>query len=312
MKKIAYILAYLAIFLALTAEDWANPTLTSQYSDVLTDLKARDESVAKMDYTSSTNIPTGVIRWNSTSKKFESWDGAAWNDIWPAVATHLAATNNPHSVTTTQIGAATTANLTAHTSNTSNPHSVTTTQLGALTASNNLSDVTNSDQALNNLGAANASTVATHLARTDNPHAVTTSQIGAMVGGNNLSEITNATTARSNLTAAKSGSNSDLTQLNSVYWLQSNGNMTLEANSFLGSIFISPNASGSDNWEFSYNGSLYPPTALHQDYTTWPGWPGCTGCNRIRSIRPDIATANDCANAINTIYEDLIALGLFQ
>jgi hypothetical protein len=99
-------------FLFATAEDWNNPTLTSNYVNVLSDLKDRDVSVATMDFSSSTNVPTGVIRWNGTSQRFETWNGSTWDDLNPALTTHLASTSNPHLVTAAQVGAASTTDLT--------------------------------------------------------------------------------------------------------------------------------------------------------------------------------------------------------
>jgi len=73
------------------------------------------------------------------------------------VDSHTTDTTNPHSVTTSQIGAATSTEFSNHTSDTTNPHSVTTSQIGAATA-------TEFDN---------------HATHTSNPHSVTPSQIGA-------------------------------------------------------------------------------------------------------------------------------------
>ena len=55
------------------------PALTDTYTSVLTTLKDKDTVLAKMDYTSWTNLPTGAIRANSAnSYKLERWDGSAW------------------------------------------------------------------------------------------------------------------------------------------------------------------------------------------------------------------------------------------
>lgn len=72
--------------------DWNTPILTTDYDDVLSYLKDRDADVAKMFASGSpTNIPTDAIKWNSTSKKFEKWNGSSWVDLvdihnFPAVA----------------------------------------------------------------------------------------------------------------------------------------------------------------------------------------------------------------------------------
>jgi hypothetical protein len=116
------------------------------------------------------------------------------------VVTHLDDTSNPHSVTPSQIGAATAADLTAHEDDTSNPHGVDTTQIGAATAA----DLTaHEDDTANphgvtytQAGAAPASHVTdetnphnvtydqtdaapiTHVSDTDNPHAVDKTDVG--------------------------------------------------------------------------------------------------------------------------------------
>lgn len=61
--------------------DWSKPTNLSEYEDVLAEIKARDEDLAKMDYTGATNLPTGVIRWNPTTNRFETWNGTAWVEL---------------------------------------------------------------------------------------------------------------------------------------------------------------------------------------------------------------------------------------
>lgn len=77
----------------------------------------------------------------------------------PALKAHINDTNNPHQVSTQQIGAATAVELNAHVQNRNNPHQVTAAQVGALstqggfingdlTISNNL--VTNSGNIISN------------------------------------------------------------------------------------------------------------------------------------------------------------------
>lgn len=62
--------------------NWNNPTLTSTYTNFLAELKARDEDLAKQfDGQTVSNVPTGAIRWNSSSNKWEKWSGTAWGDL---------------------------------------------------------------------------------------------------------------------------------------------------------------------------------------------------------------------------------------
>lgn len=79
------------------------------------------------------------------------------------LAAHLADTNNPHQVTTTQIGALPSYTFTAHL-NTTNPHNITRAMLGAAAA-----------DAL----AALETAFNAHAANSANPHATTAAQVGA-------------------------------------------------------------------------------------------------------------------------------------
>ncbi len=62
--------------------NWSNPTLTSTYTNFLSELKARDEDLAKQfDGQTVSNLPTGAIRWSSSGNKWEKWSGTAWGDL---------------------------------------------------------------------------------------------------------------------------------------------------------------------------------------------------------------------------------------
>jgi hypothetical protein len=58
--------------------DFNAPTNTSTYSTVLSTLNDKISSVAKMNYSGDTNIPTGALRLNTTTGFLESWSGSAW------------------------------------------------------------------------------------------------------------------------------------------------------------------------------------------------------------------------------------------
>lgn len=62
--------------------DFNKPTVTSTYTNVLSELAAKDLSIAKMfDGTSDTNLPTDVIKYDgASSKKLQKWNGSAWVD----------------------------------------------------------------------------------------------------------------------------------------------------------------------------------------------------------------------------------------
>ncbi len=77
--------------------DFANPILTTLYTDVLDYLRNNINAVGMMDYTGATNIPVGMIQWNDTTKIFEKWGGSTWGEIYttfPAGFTMLAVQNS--------------------------------------------------------------------------------------------------------------------------------------------------------------------------------------------------------------------------
>jgi hypothetical protein len=65
--------------------NWANPTLTSAYTNFVTEVKDRDvETAVWFEGMSPTNLPTNAKRLNVSTGRFEKWNGSAWVD---AVAT---------------------------------------------------------------------------------------------------------------------------------------------------------------------------------------------------------------------------------
>ena len=80
--------------------NWANPTLTSTYTNFVTEVKDRDVEVALwFEGASPSNLPTNAKRLNTSTGRFEKWNGSAWVDAvatftFPAlsVATTLAVT----------------------------------------------------------------------------------------------------------------------------------------------------------------------------------------------------------------------------
>lgn len=70
--------------------NWSNPTLTSTYTNFVTEVKDRDTDLALMfDGTTSTSVPTGAIRWDSAANRWKKWSGSAWGEL----ATTYALTN---------------------------------------------------------------------------------------------------------------------------------------------------------------------------------------------------------------------------
>lgn len=303
VASVAMFFSYLNIPTA-DAEDWNNPVTTSTYSSVLTDLKARDVSSATMDFSSATNIPTNSKR--ISGNDLQNWNGSSWDTV-ELDHSHHTNTSNPHSVTAAQVGAASAATLSAHTANTSNPHSVTAAQAGALSTANNLSDVSNSASALANIGGASTATLTAHTSNTSNPHSVTASQAGALAISNNLSDIGNAVTARSNLGAAKSGSNGDITDLWATTSVGASANVDMNCTVLGCYVALKPADVSDYEWRFQTGGKVLPPPALRYDYTPWP-----SSWTVRRSLNPAAATAENCAEAWNTLVQDLIAQGILQ
>jgi len=95
------------------------------------------------------------------------------------LSNHKSDKSNPHTVTISQIGAASTTDLSNHTGSTTNPHSVTASQIGA--------DPVGSAAAVNN-------TLTTHVNNKSNPHTVTAAQVGADPAGSAATVTTNLNT----------------------------------------------------------------------------------------------------------------------
>jgi hypothetical protein len=76
--------------------NWSNPTLSSTYTNFLSELKARDEDLAKQfDGQTVSNLITGTIRWNSTTNRWQKWSGSAWAELTGTYAlTALTTTGN--------------------------------------------------------------------------------------------------------------------------------------------------------------------------------------------------------------------------
>lgn len=59
--------------------NWSNPTVTSTYTNFVTEVKDRDVDTAVwFEGSSSTNIPINSKRYDATSHSFQKWNGTAW------------------------------------------------------------------------------------------------------------------------------------------------------------------------------------------------------------------------------------------
>ena len=62
--------------------NWANPQLTSTYTNFVTEVKDRDVDLAlQFDGTTSSSIPTNAIRWDSTANRWKKWNGSSWAEL---------------------------------------------------------------------------------------------------------------------------------------------------------------------------------------------------------------------------------------
>lgn len=76
--------------------NWSNPQLTSTYTNFVTEVKDRDVDLAlQFDGTTTSNLPTGAIRWNSSVNRWQKWSGSAWGELTSTYAlTGLSTTGN--------------------------------------------------------------------------------------------------------------------------------------------------------------------------------------------------------------------------
>ncbi|WP_243546362.1 hypothetical protein [Pseudodesulfovibrio tunisiensis] len=62
--------------------DFSKPTATSPYTSFPAEIREMFEALARLfDGTATLNMPGGTIRWNSTNKRFEIYDGTSWGPL---------------------------------------------------------------------------------------------------------------------------------------------------------------------------------------------------------------------------------------
>jgi microcystin-dependent protein len=82
--------------------NWANPQLTSTYTNFVAEVKDRDVDLAlQFDGTSSSSIPTGAIRWDSTANRWKKWNGSSWAELTGTYALTGLTTTGAASIGTT-------------------------------------------------------------------------------------------------------------------------------------------------------------------------------------------------------------------
>ena len=83
--------------------NWSNPTLTSTYTNFVTEVKGRDDDLARgLDpaTTTTSNLPTNAIRWNSSTNLWEKFNGTSWAALSTGYA--ISITGNAGTATTLQ------------------------------------------------------------------------------------------------------------------------------------------------------------------------------------------------------------------
>jgi len=101
--------------------DWSLPTLSSTYTNFLSQLQARDTDLAlAFDGTTTTSQPTGTVRWDSTANRWKKWNGTSWAELTSTYALTGLSTTGAASIGTTLgvTGATTLATATATTPST--------------------------------------------------------------------------------------------------------------------------------------------------------------------------------------------------
>jgi hypothetical protein len=82
--------------------DWSLPALTSTYTNFLAEVKNRDTDLAlQFDGTTSTNLTTGTIRWDSSANRWKKWSGSAWAELASTYALTGLSTTGAASIGTT-------------------------------------------------------------------------------------------------------------------------------------------------------------------------------------------------------------------
>ena len=74
----------------MSSANWSLPTLTSTYSNFVSEIGSRLDDLALGMDTTPTNLPTGAIQWKGVSNKWQKWNGTAWADLSTNYAINVA------------------------------------------------------------------------------------------------------------------------------------------------------------------------------------------------------------------------------
>lgn len=82
--------------------NWSLPTLSSTYTNFLSELQARDTDLAlAFDGTTTTSQPTGTVRWDSTANRWKKWNGTSWAELTATYALTALSTTGAATIGTT-------------------------------------------------------------------------------------------------------------------------------------------------------------------------------------------------------------------
>jgi hypothetical protein len=82
--------------------NWSNPQLTSTYTNFVSEVKNRDEDLAlQFDGTTSTNLLTNTIRWDSSANRWKKWNSTSWAELASTYALTALSTTGSATIGTT-------------------------------------------------------------------------------------------------------------------------------------------------------------------------------------------------------------------
>lgn len=312
--------------------DHSLPSLTSTYADLLTAIDGRlDDSATMFTGTSYSNQPAGSMRFNRSSSVFEEWSGSAWST---KAISYAGLSFGSIAGLKTDLGLGSLAYISSV--NNSNWSGT------PLALANGGTGASSASEAMTNLGLGSIATQAASAV------AIT----GGTISGISSLGATTATFSSIEVPSISGTTGSSLTfncptGQATVFFTGATSKVTIPAAVTSGSPAFAPSANltytlgstSSQAWSDVVSGAFTSPSGVDlnirsqssqaikflvggstkaqitaagklevgtpPDYTTFSH-------TTRRSLDPSVATAQQCADAINTIMTDLISIGLFQ